>query len=216
MFRKMAVLFVALAPVATFAFGLPKAPSAGGDGGGLTGAMIDNFADKAAKADVMMSKTNAALFDAVASKEEREAREAELKAAQEIKDPKERDAAVKKAEASTSAKLASMKWEGDIAERVKQLSGAQLKAVGDAAGNFIVAAAANIGLVRQGQEMAKQKPEMAAAPKMPTLTASVGNLVNQTKSAISVASGLQKLMKSAKIELPAEATASISQFNAGI
>lgn len=211
--RKLTALFTLVAPIAALALGMPKL---GGGGGGLSAAQIDSFVKKAQDGDKAMMDSARKLFDAVASKEEKEAEQAKLAAAQAKTDKKEQEAAVKDANASLLASLNGQEWEGKTAERVKTLSEAQLNSVVSASGDFLVAAANNVGLVKQGQEMAKQTPDMSAASRMGDLTGSVSNLATQAKSAGNVAVGVQKLFKSAKIELPADAVASLSQITGGI
>lgn len=213
--RRVIVVLASLAPAAALAFGMPKVPGGGG-GGGLTGAQIDNFVTLAVAADADMTDSAYSLFEAVATKEEKDAIEAKVKAAQTTGNAKEDEASVKDAKKSALASLESCKWDDAMAARIGELSAEQRDAVVTAAGGFIGAAVKNVGLVKQGQELAKQKPDMRAAPKMPELTASVGNLVNQTKSAANVATNVVKLCQSAKIELPASATASIDQLKGGL
>jgi hypothetical protein len=210
--RFVAVVVALVTPLAALAWGVPKVPSAGG-GGTLTAAMIDSFAQKAAVADASMKASAEELYRAIGTKEQRAEYELKLTAAQAKTDPKEKDAAVQELKASATSALAAQNFEAATSAHIDSLSAEQRTQLTKAAGNFIVATVANVTLVQQGKELAKQKPDLTAATKVPELTSSVASLVGQTKQALTVAMGLQKLAQAGKLELPSEAVASLTKLD---
>jgi hypothetical protein len=208
-----AILFVGLtAQTASAQFGSVKVPSTGG--GGLSAAEIDKFLAAATVANTNMTDAEAALYPLVVSKEKADEYNRKLAAALAIPDVKERDAKVaelKKAAAEEVQKIDPK--DPAVVARLEKATPDQKSAIKDAIQKFLTAAGADVALALQGKKLVTQKPDLTASAKVPELTQAVKETVGQATAAVKLAGNLQKLATTAKIDIPADSFAKITDTN---
>jgi hypothetical protein len=192
-------------------FGVPSVP--GGGGGGLSAAEIDKFLAAAKVASEKMTKTEAALAPFVLSKEAQDKLQMDMTAAKAIQNPQEKEAKIAEVEKAAAAQAtAALQDPARQAAIAKQLSGSTPKQKEDfkaVVENFLGAAVADIAVAKQGKSLATKKPELSAATKAPELVQASKELVDQAMAAVKVADAIQRLVTTAKIDIPAESFAKV-------
>lgn len=155
---------------------------------------IDTFLKTAETADGLVRKSGEVLFQAVATKDELAAHEANVKAANVVADPKEKEAALKKAAEDQQATLAKV----DFNERAKvastNLDAQRKKQVGSAIWNFTLGMLKNKELLEQGKGVvsaASSNP--MAATKLIKAKDVMSSVSSQMGNIGKIATGIQKL-----------------------
>lgn len=169
---------------------------------------IDSFLKTANEADGLIRKSSETLFLAVATKSEIDAHNDKVKAANDIADPKEKEAALKKVADDEQAQLAKIDF-SKKAEAAKKGMDAKQKALTSAAiYNFALGALKDKELIGQGQSL------ISGAASNPMLLSKIGgvkdvvsSLSSQMGNITTIVSGLQKLSSAVGLEaLPTKAT----------
>lgn len=207
---KMPKIFVVLATLAValsaHALGFPKVPSAGG--GGATPADVDKFLADATVADALVNDASEALFKAVAAKEDVQKYNDAIAAAKQIADPKEKQAAIDKANAEIrDPALRNAKY-AEQAEKLKT-DADQKKKQNAASGiyNLALGALKDTELVAAGKKLVSGPPNPAIASKLPSVKDSIERLGGQAQNLPKVVDSAKKLMSSVGLEaLPTSAS----------
>jgi hypothetical protein len=204
----LAAAFVAsllVAPPAVAQFGMPAMPSAGG--GGATAADVDRFVLGAAEANKLVADASTRLLEAVGSKAQVDAYQAELKAANATVDPQERDAKLKKAEENKNAVLAAVDYGAKTQEKIKQASAAQKAAVGASIYNLSLGALKDADLVLTGKKMVSGVPDPSIASRLASVKDTITALSSQGESLTKIVGSAKTLMSSVGLEaLPTKAS----------
>ncbi len=207
--RRMSVLFglalLAAASPARAGWGLPSAPSA--SKGGATAADIDQFLLSATKADEFVQHSAVALFKAVGSKEEVEKIKAQIVAAKQIADPKEREAAQQKAIADMTKSLQTQDWEKAKSDLAASHDADKKNAVKDGIWNLALGGLMNTEVVAVGKKIVSGPPDPTVAAKLQEAGSAVDKLVSQGQGLTKVLGGAKQLMTTVGLQaLPAKAS----------
>lgn len=176
------------------------APASGGD--------VDAFLKTAEDADGLIRKSSKVLFEAVATKDQMDANADKVKAANEISDPKEKEAALKKASDDQQAVLAKTDFAAKSEEMKKGLDAEKSKKIGTAIYNF------TLGMLKDKEVVERGQGVIASISGNPTMIGKLGkakdvmsSVSGQMGSITTIASGIQKLSTVVKLEkLPTKAS----------
>lgn len=202
-----------LSAPAAMAFGLGNITSAIPGAGGASGSAvsagdIDAFIQTANDANQMIGTSSAHIFKALASKEEIEALEARMKAANAIADPAEKAAEISKikSDEATAVQKALVSKEGEA--KLGAMNKAQMASFGNAAFTFM------LGVLKDKQLADGSTALVSGVASNPALVTRLGALKDVASSVSSqvantakIGEGLVKLAKAGKIAaLPTSAS----------
>lgn len=200
------VVSLAVAPLAFAQFGVPSLPSASGSGG-ATAADVDRFMVSAASADKLTTASSTHLLEAVGSKEQVDKFNAEVKAANAVADPKEKEAKLQRAEAAKNVTLASLDYSKKREEMAKSSDAKQKQAVSASLWNLALAALKDADLVMTGKKMLSGTPDPTIATRIVGVKDALPKLVTQGESLTKIVGGAKTLMTVAGLEaLPTKAS----------
>lgn len=206
---QLATAFVAailLAPAAQAQFGMPKLPSTAGSGG-ATAADVDRFTTSAAEADKLVSQASTHLLTAVGSKEQVDKYNAQVKAANGIADPKEKEAKLQKAEDDKNAILASMDYSKEKENLAKGADAKKKAAVNASIWNLALGALRDADLVVTGKKMASGTPDPSIATRLVGVSNTVTKLASQGETLTKIVGSAKTLMSVVGLEsLPTKAS----------
>ena len=178
------------------------------DSKGASAADVDGFLTAAADADSLIRKSSDTLFSAVASKQEIDKYNEDLTAANALTDPKEKDAAIKKAQDDSQAVLAKEDFAKKTDELKKTADAKKKQQVGAAIYNFVLGALKDKELLDRGQGIISS---ISSNPMMVTKLGKVkdvvGSISSQMGNVSTIASGIQKMTSVVKLDsLPTKAS----------
>ena len=176
------------------------------DSKGASAADVDGFLTAAA--DSLIRKSSDTLFSAVASKQEIDKYNEDLTAANALTDPKEKDAAIKKAQDDSQAVLAKEDFAKKTDELKKTADAKKKQQVGAAIYNFVLGALKDKELLDRGQGIISS---ISSNPMMVTKLGKVkdvvGSISSQMGNVSTIASGIQKMTSVVKLDsLPTKAS----------
>jgi hypothetical protein len=162
---------------------------------------VDALLKTADEADSLIRRSSDALFKAVASKDELDAHAEKIKAANEIADPKEKEAALKKASDDEQAQLAKVDFAAKSEEAKKTLDAKQKAQMGAAIYNFNLGILKDMELLERGQSVIESVFENPMAmTKLTRLKDVMSSVSSQMGNFTTIASGLQKMSSVVKLE----------------
>jgi hypothetical protein len=205
--KKMFVSIVA----SSFLLGLPmKASAQFGQIGAMLGVGqtdsapsydVDGFVKTADEADVLVRKSSDTLFKALATKDELDAHEDKLRAANTITDPKEKEVALKQASDDQQAKLAKVDFAAANAEAGKKMDAKKKALVSAAAFNFTLGMLKDRELLEVGKSLlASLSSNPLAILKMGKVKDVVSSVSGQMSNIGTIASGLYKMSSVVKVQ----------------
>jgi hypothetical protein len=202
------VASLALATPALAQFGLPSTPSVpSASGGGATVADVDRFMGSAASADKLVSTASTHLLKAVGSKEQVDKYNAQVKAANAIADPKEKEAKLQKAEDDKNATLASIDYAKAKESMAKKADAKQKEAVNASVWNLALGGLKDADLVVEGKKMASGTPDPTIATRILGVKDTVTRLTSQGETLTKIVGSAKVLMSGAGPEaLPTKAS----------
>ena len=193
--------------------GAPKVPSAGGSGG-ATPEQIDKFMKEATNASGLVDAASISLYRAVASKNEVDALDAQISAANKLADPQEKKAKLEEINRSTLAKTANMKF-NEIAEAVKkEHNDKKSAAINASLYNLGLGGLQDADLVSTGKKLVSGTPSPAIAGKIPEVKQTIEKLVAQGDSISKILGNSTALMTTVGLrDLPKSASSPARQVN---
>ncbi len=209
----MKTLFVLVSAVSLIALSTSAANAQFGgllSGGALGGSKtdskanigdVDAFLKTADEADVLIRQSSDSLFKAVASKEELDAHADKIKAANEIADPKEKEAALKKASDDEQAQLAKVDFAAKSEQAKKTMDAKQKAQTGAAIYNFTLGMLKDQELLSRGQGIISSiSGNPMAITKLAKVKDVMSSISSQMGNITTIASGLQKMSSVVKLE----------------
>lgn len=183
-------------------------------GGGLKSATssnasdVDAFLKTAEEADALIRKSSDILFQAVATKQQLDAHADVVKAANAMTDPKEREAALKKASDDQQALLAKVDYAAKSEEMKKSMDAKKSAQVSASIYNFMLGMLKNKETLDRGQGIiASISNNPMAISKLGKAKDVVSSVSSQMGNLSSIASGIQKLSSVVKLDaLPTKAS----------
>ena len=169
---------------------------------------VDGFLKTAEEAEGLIRKSADTLFKAVATKGELDAHADKMKAANAVADPKEKEAAIKKASDDQQAQLAKVDFAAK-AETAKTAMDAKQKAqTGAAIYNFILGMLKDKELLDRGQGLISSiSGNPAAMTKVTKVKDVMSSVSSQMGNISTIATGIQKLSSAVNLEaLPTKTT----------
>ncbi len=155
---------------------------------------IDAFLKTAADAEGLVRKSSDVLFQAVATKDQIAQHDAQVQAANAIADPKEKEAALKKAADDEQAQLAKVDYAASAKTMSANLDAKKKAQVGSAIWNFMLGMMKDKELIDQGQGIiASVSSNPMAATKVVKAKDVVSSISSQMGNITKIAAGLQKL-----------------------
>ena len=213
---KKALLFAAVVSLSAFTSfsanaqfgGLPGVGAKTGSSSSASAGDVDAFLKTADEADGLIRKSASTLFSAVATKQQIDAQEDVLKAANAVADPKEKEAAIKKASDDQLAQLAKVDYAAKSEEMKKSMDAKKSKQIGASIYNFTLGMLKDKEVMDKGQGViASISSNPMAAGKLVKAKDVVSSVTGQMGSISTIAVGIQKLMTVAKLEaLPTKTT----------
>lgn len=212
---KKAVLVASIVSLSAFASFAAHAQFGGMiPGGGAktapasSAADVDGFLKTADEADGLVRKSAATLFLAVATKQQMDEQEDVLKAANAVADPKEKEAALKKASDDQLAQLAKVDYAAKAGEMKKSMDAEKSKKIGASIYNFTLGMLKDKEVMDKGQGIISSiSGNPMAATKLVKAKDAVSSVTGQIGSITTIAAGIQKLMTVAKLDaLPSKAS----------
>lgn len=158
------------------------------------------------EADGLLQNSVNSLVKMVCNKDEAEKLDRNMKAAEEIKDPKEREAAINKVKEEQQAALLKASENQETANKLTQLNGEQKKLAGNSIYNFILAGLKDKSVVEMANGI------VSKVQANPTAALSYRDEVARTKDLVSslppqaskiaqIGNNLVKLAKTSKVEV---------------
>jgi|UPI00035FD5D2 hypothetical protein len=206
----LAVVFSAASmPAHSFGLGnLTAALPGSASASSVSAGDVDAFIQTAKEAELLIDKAADHIFKALANKEEVAKYEAALKAAEEIKDVKEREAKINQIQADRDVSLQKTMASKETESKVKAMNTKQLANFSNAGFTFM------LGLLKDRQladGSANLVSGVAANPmlagKLLALKDTASSVANQVQSASKIGEGLVKLAKVGNINImPASAS----------
>jgi hypothetical protein len=176
-------------------------------GGGLFGDSksnagdVDAFLKTASEADGLIRQSSDALFKAVATKEELDAHADKMKAANEVADPKEKEAALKKAEDDQQAQLAKVDFAAKAVEAKTSMDAKQKAQTGTAIYNFTLGMLKDMELLERGQGVVSSiSGNPMAITKVLKVKDVLSSLSSQMSNISTIAAGVQKMSSVVKLD----------------
>ena len=203
------VLSTASMPAHSFGLGnLTAALPGSASSSSVSAGDVDAFIQTAKEAELLIDKAADHIFKALANKEEVAKYEAALKAAEEIKDVKEREAKINQIQADRDVSLQKTMASKETEAKVKTMNTKQLTNFSNAGFTFM------LGLLKDRQladGSANLVSGVAANPmlagKLLALKDTASSVANQVQSASKIGEGLVKLAKVGNINImPASAS----------
>ncbi len=203
------VLSTASMPAHSFGLGnLTAALPGSASASSVSAGDVDAFIQTAKEAELLIDKAADHIFKALANKEEVAKYEAALKAAEEIKDVKEREAKINQIQADRDVSLQKTMASKETEAKVKAMNTKQLANFSNAGFTFM------LGLLKDRQladGSANLVSGVAANPmlagKLLALKDTASSVANQVQSASKIGEGLVKLAKVGNVNImPASAS----------
>lgn len=189
--------------------------SHGAAGSAVTGGNIDDFIKTAHDADQLIKSSTLYLLNGVADQAVIDAEKAKRDAANNIADPKERDAALAKIDAD-EATLVQKAFDSDAAQaKIAAMNKHQLNQFGNAAFTFMIG-------VLKDKQLASDSTALVSGvaanpmllPRLASLKDVVSSVSSQAGNSAKIADGLIKLATSGKIsKLPTSASDTPKQMD---
>ena len=177
--------------------------SAGSAASGGIDAQVKSFVDSSNQINGLIFTSLMAINAAYSSAEESAKLSSEVKAFNEITDPKERAAKVAEVQKTQTAKLEELIKSNDAIERTEKLDAVKRKQVIDSVGNFAIAGLQAVQLAATGKSIVSN---VSSNPFALFQIAPVAEALPILASAIStttdVLPGYYKILRGAKIEPP--------------
>lgn len=155
---------------------------------------VDGFLKSADEADELVRKSSDSLFKAVATKAELDAQEDKIKAANAMQDPKEKEAALKKASDDQQAQLAKADFAAANAAISKEKDAKKKAHTSAAAYNFTLGMLKDREVLAIGQSLISSlSGNPMAILKLGRVKDVVSSLSGQMANISTIAAGVQKL-----------------------
>ena len=184
--------------------GFGKKPAAESSGG----MSIGDWIKLAQEAEALVRTSSEKIYDAVGNAEKAQQFKEQLKAASEIKDDKERAAAVRKVEADRLAALQEVDFKAKAEQLSKEQDAKKVKNIGAAVYNFI------LGVLKDKELAETSGAVISSASSNPMALKDVGkvkdfaaSIVGQMTGMTKVMTALPQLAKVAKVEVPKDSKA---------
>lgn len=162
---------------------------------------VDAFLKTADEADGLIRQSSDALFKAVATKEELDAHADKMKAANEVADPKEKEAALKKAEDDQQAQLAKVDFAAKAVEAKTSMDAKQQAQTGAAIYNFTLGMLKDMELLERGQGVVSSiSGNPMAITKVLKVKDVLSSLSSQMSNISTIAAGVQKMSSVVKLD----------------
>jgi hypothetical protein len=179
------------------------APAGTSELGDSPKSIVDNWISKAVDAEKLMSGSAVSIFEAVASGEEVAKINAQLAAATNIKDDKERAVALKKVEADRLAVLSNVDWKEKSEALKKENNQAKLKRLGSATFNFALAIMKDLELSAQATSVVNAvKSDLSLIAEVPKVSRVAISLGSQVGSLGKILKGLPQLASVTQVKMP--------------
>jgi len=169
---------------------------------------VDAFLKTAEEADGLVRKSSDTLFQAVATKQQLDAHADVVKAANAVTDPKEKEAALKKASDDQQAQLAKVDYAAKSDEMKKSMDAKKSAQVSASIYNFTLGMLKNKETMEKGQGIiASISGNPMAISKLGKAKDVVSSVSSQMGNISTIASGIQKLSAVVKLDaLPTKAS----------
>lgn len=162
---------------------------------------VDGFLKTAEEADGLIRKSADTLFKAVATKGELDAHADKVKAANQVADTKEKEAALKKASDDQQAQLAKVDFAAKSEDAKKTMDAKQKAQVGAAIYNFMLGMLKDKELLEKGQGIISSiSGNPMAMTKLSSVKDVMSSVSGQMGNISTIASGIQKLSSVVKLE----------------
>lgn len=199
---------VAALSSSVYGFGFGGLPSIGASkdaAASLTAGDVDAVFLAVKNAEYFLGESSSKIVAVLGGSEAKAKLEAELKSAEAIKDPKEKDAKIAKAKQDAVAQTIKDSESKEGKEKLKNLDSTQKQEVGSAIGNFALAGLLDAIAVKMGSDVvnrASKDPMGAAvkfASKLPLIKDIVATLPQQATDIAKMSENLVKIAKSGNI-----------------
>lgn len=200
------------------------APAVGGGSSAASGLAkqdFDGLFTLAGEADGLLGKSVNNLVQMVCNKDVADELNRKMKAAEETKDPKEREAAINKVKEEQTAALLAASEKQETASKLTQLNGEQKKLAGNSIYNFILAGLKDKSVVEMANGIVSKvqaNPTSALSYKDEVSRTKdlAANLPPQVSKIAQIGDNLIKLAKTSKVELAVPKSASEAPKSAEI
>lgn len=191
-----------------FGWGLDsvKSASSGGGSGSLTKADIDSYFALSKKADDLKDGSINALDKILRNQDDVAKTERDLSAANEIKDPKEKEAAVNKVKADQQASIEKAANDKNAQQKLASLSKDQKKQASASISNLFLAALTSKSAVEVAKgvvQKAQASPVSAAgfATEIPKIKDGLSAIPTKIEKMYTLANQLMKVAKGSSVEV---------------
>lgn len=201
----LAVLGIAASPAwaQMGGFSKPTAPS----GGGATPQEVDKFLRQVVDADNLVRDSSLHLAKAVLSKGEVAKIEAQMKAAKEVQDPKERQARLAVVDADMMAKLEKADFEKENEQLKAKKDAKKNESIRSSLWNLGLGSIKDAELVNTGKGLVSGVPSPAVADRIPAVKEAIARLASQGQGLAKILGHAKSLMSTVGLEsLPKSAS----------
>jgi hypothetical protein len=187
-------------------FGVPSKPPTA-SGGGATAEEIDKFLSSAVKADELVQESQMHLLKAVASKQDADKFEAQMKEAKAIQDPKERQAKLDVVNANVNTFLQKVDYQQVTNELKAKHDTKKNRAIANGLWNLGLGGLKDAELVSSGKKLASGTPRPEIATKISEVKQAVERLARQGEGVTKILGSAKTLMSTVGLEnLPTSST----------
>jgi hypothetical protein len=168
---------------------------------------VDSFLEHAKQASNLISQSSTLLWKATASKEEIEQGEADMKSANEIKDPQERANKLLQIKSDQQTQLTAALNDKTKQDQLTKSKGEKQKNINGALYNFVLGGLKDTQLISDGSALVTNLAgNIANMSKLGKVKDVLGEVKGQIDIITKISGAISKLASSAKIDTPKSAT----------